>query len=598
MKHRVYYLVSRALKEVFKEEAPGLAVALSNHQVIYPKPEFGDYASNVALLINKIYPQLAPSGPQALAEKLAAAMKGFDTDREFSSIQGVAGFVNFTLSPEHLLSKPAHILELGENYGKSNLGEKQTVLVEYLSPNTNKPLHLGHIRNGVLGMSVTRLLQSQQYDVVKTSIINDRGIHICKSMLAWQKWGEGTTPESTGKKGDHFVGDWYVKYSEEEKKNPALLEEAQEMLRKWEQGDKEIVELWQKMRQWVLDGFNETYKVFGFAFDKEYFESEVYEQGKAIVEEGLQKGIFSKNEKGNTVFKLNENFGLDEEGNTRMATVLRADGTSLYVTQDLGLAAKRNAEYKLNELVYVVGSEQKFHFQVLFEILKTLGYSWADKLFHLAYGMVYLPEGKMKSREGTVVDADDLLTQLEALATQEIKKRDEKSALTEEEVSKRSRMIALAAIKFYFLCNRPTTDIYFNPKESIAFEGFTGPYLQYTHARIYGILRKSNFQFPISNYQILEDKNLNITNQEMAVLRKLHQFPEILENASAGRLPSVLCKYLFEVAQVFNTFYQAVPVLSEENLELKNFRLALIKSTAQVIKNGLYTLGIEAPEEM
>jgi arginyl-tRNA synthetase len=269
-------------------------------------------------------------------------------------------------------------------------------------------------------------------------------------------------------------------------------------------------------------------------------------------------------------FYLNENFGLDEEGKTRMATVLRADGTSLYITQDLGLAAKRNDEYKLNELIYVVGSEQKFHFQVLFEILKTLGYSWADKLFHLAYGMVYLPEGKMKSREGTVVDADDLLKQLESLAVEEIKKRDEKKQISEAELAKRSRMIALAAIKFYFLCNRPTTDIYFNPKESIAFEGFTGPYLQYTHARIYGILRKAGeLSFKA------RAENLDLTEQEAAVLRKLHQFPEILENASQGRLPSVLCKYLFEVAQSFNTFYQAVPVLSEEDADLKNFRKSL-----------------------
>lgn len=596
MKHRVYYLVSRSLKEVFKDAAPGINLAISRHNISYPAPEFGDYASNVSLILSKMYPQLAPEGAKKLAEDLAIQMHKFDSEAEFEKIEAINGFINFTLSKDYLVSKISHILSLKERYGESNIGENETVVVEYLSPNTNKPLHLGHIRNGVLGMALVRLLSMQAHLTIKTSIINDRGIHICKSMLAWKKWGEGATPLSTAKKGDHFVGEWYVRFAQENEKDPTLLEEAQEMLVKWEKGDAEVKALWEQMRAWVLEGFKESYEVFGFTFDNEYFESEVYEQGKDIVQDGLKKEIFRKNEKGNIIFDLPESFGTDEDGKKRLLTVLRDDGTSLYVTQDLGLAVKRYEEYKFGRLIYVVGSEQNFHFQTLFAILKAFGYEWAAKLYHLSYGMVYLPEGKMKSREGTVVDADDLLGQMQQLALEEIKKRHE-APLPSVVLEKRSLSIALAAIKFYFLRNRPTTDINFDPKESIAFEGFTGPYLQYTHARIYGILRKHG-EKPLGHGLGSMKYGQKLEPSELQVLRKLHQFPEVLESAAAEYLPSMLCKYLFEVAQDFNSFYQSVPVLSEENQEVRDLRLRLIMATAQVLKNGLTILGIDAPEEM
>lgn len=595
MKHRIYYLVSRSLKEVFKDDAPGITLAISKHQVGYPKPEFGDYASNVALIVSKMYPQLTSGGPQALAERLASEMRKM-TD-EFTKIEPVNGFINFTLSESYLLDKLSNILTLKDKYGHSNVGENITVVVEYLSPNTNKPLHLGHIRNGVLGMSLVRLLLAQEFKTVKTSIVNDRGIHICKSMLAWKKWGNGETPQMAGKKGDHFVGDWYVRFAKEEKVDPGLLAEAQDMLLKWEKGDPETRALWNQMKQWVLEGFAETYKVFGFSFDKEYFESEVYEQGKTMVAEGQHKGVFRKNEAGNIIFDLpHKEFGEDEDGKPRVLTVLRADGTSLYVTQDLGLAVRRNKEYNFNQMVYVVGSEQKFHFQSLFAVLKKIGFPWAEKLHHLSYGMVYLPEGKMKSREGTVVDADDLLEQMEQLAGEEIKKRTENVALSETELKARARMVALGAIKFFFLRNRPSTDIHFDPKESISFEGFTGPYLQYSHARIFGILRKGGDS--ITGFQPSVLKGYQPKAAELAVVRKLYQFPEIMESAAVEYLPSVVCKYLFELAQSFNSFYQTVSVLSETDEDIKNFRLNLIKATAQVLQNGLIILGIEAPEEM
>ena len=558
--------------------------------VFPPNVEMGDFALEAFALAK---PLRRPA--VQVAGELAAA---FSKDEVIDSIAPAGPYVNFKIKPEVLFGG---IIEeiLNSKHGVEKSGRR--VMVEYLSPNTNKPLHLAHLRNGVIGMALSRLLEASGDEVIKVSIINDRGIHICKAMLAWQKWGNGETPEATGEKGDHFVGRWYVRFSQEEKTTPALTEEAQVMLQKWEKKDPEVVKLWQQMRQWVLSGINQTNKVLGFQFDLDYFESDVYEQGKDIVEQGLAKKVFHKNDKGNAVYDLPlDKFGKDEAGKQRLVTVLRPDGTSLYSTQDLGLAVKRMDEYHLDQLIYVVGSEQNYHFQTLFAMLAALGYEWANKLYHLSYAMVYLPEGKMKSREGTVVDADDLVGQMQELAEAEVQQREDSEDLEPEDLVQRSVAIALAAIKFYLLRTKPTNDIYFDPKESISFEGFTGPYCQYSYARAMSILRQaaeveSAGATPVPavapGFAGLGSKD------ERQLLQKLAAFPQVIQRAAAEHNPAHLATHIFETAQTFNQFYGSSPVLKAE-APVRAARLLLVQASAASLRRGLELLGIKVLEEM
>ncbi|MDQ1284390.1 MAG: arginyl-tRNA synthetase [Patescibacteria group bacterium] len=554
-----------------------------------PDVSLGDFAVNFFSLAKEI--------GKSPAEIAKTVVEGIVAGEFVESAVAAGPYLNLKINRKTLFNAVCcEILEKGEKFGGSPIGQKKRVMVEYLSPNTNKPIHLGHIRNGSLGMAMSNILEASGYEVVKAILVNDRGVHICKSMLAYSRWGNGETPESTGIKGDHFVGKWYVRYSLEAEKNPLLKVEVQEMLQKWEAGDKETMDLWKKMNDWAYQGFNETYEKYGFEFDKYYFESETYKLGKNIVEEGLKKKAFRKDKNGAVVFDLpEEEFGRDEKGQARKMAALRADGTSVYLTQDLGTAVSRAEDYSLSRLIYVVGNEQVFHFKVLFKILSVLGYSWAKDLYHLSFAMVYLPDGKMKSREGKVVDADNLLEEVQNFAAEEIRKRDTESLIPENEIVERARKVALGAIKFYLLRVKPSQDIHFDPKESLSFEGFTGPYCQYAYARIAGILRnaeKEKTDFSQADFSLLGN------SEERLLLQKLAQFPAELEKAAGEYNPLRVLTQTYEVAKAFSQFYNAHPVLQAEDKKLITARLELIKAAAVVIKKGLSLLGIEVMERM
>jgi arginyl-tRNA synthetase len=470
------------------------------------------------------------------------------------------------------------------------------VMVEYLSPNTNKPLHLGHLRNGALGMAVANLHEAIGHRVIKANLVNDRGVHICKSMLAWQHWGEGQTPESEGLKGDAFVGKWYVRFSKEAENNSSLENDAQSMLQRWEKGDPDTLRIWKMMNKWVYEGFSETYEKMGLRFDTFYYESETYKYGKDIIEDGLNRNIFSKDDRKNTLFLLPEDdFGLDEKGLPKKVTVLRPDGTSLYITQDIGTTVMKVIDQQLDKCIFVVGSEQNFHFQCLFTILKALGYDWAENCHHLSYGMVYLPEGKMKSREGKVVDADDLLDQMALLAAEEIRQRNPEGQLTQDEIVKRAAKIGVGAVKFYLLRVKPTQDIHFDPQESISFDGFTGPYCQYAHARICGIIRKAEAMGLGTEQSTLQSLG---NDEERALAQQLIRFSETVRRAALEFNPSIVASYLFNTAKLFNQFYNKHSVIHADTDTQKRDRLALTRSTASVLKKGLELLNIDALERM
>ena len=489
-----------------------------------------------------------------------------------------------------------HIISQDIAYGSSDMGRGKRAMVEYLAPNTNKPLHLGHLRNGALGMAVSNMFEATGHWVVKANLVNDRGVHICKSMLAWQRWGNETTPESEKEKGDHFVGKYYVRYAQEAENDETLEDEIQQLLQKWEAGDAEIIALWKKMNGWVYDGFDQTYRRFGLQFDAFYYESDTYKLGKGIIQQGLEKNVFSVDTNGNTVFFLpEETFSRDKNGELKRVTVLRADETSLYISQDIGTAVLKITDHNLDYSIYVVGSEQEYHFKCLFAILQALGYEWASNCYHLSYGMVYLPEGKMKSREGKIVDADDLITAMIRLAEAEIRRRDPEARLSDEEVRNRAEKIGVGAIKFYLLRVRPTLSINFDPAESISFDGFTGPYCQYAYARICGILDKAR------NRQItLQDPDFSMlgNSEEVQLLQKLIEFPREVESAVADLNPSKIAGHVFNTAKAFNQFYNKHPVLKAESDRFVDARLALIKATAVVLKNGLLLLGVEVLENM
>jgi arginyl-tRNA synthetase len=514
----------------------------------------------------------------------------------------VSGFLNIVFEDVYFLNLFSEINQI-EQFGFAKAQSDTAIMVEYSSPNTNKPLHLGHIRNNLLGYSVAEILKAAGNQVIKTQIINDRGIHICKSMLAWQKFGGGTTPTSTETKGDKFVGNYYVAFDkmyreevkqlivqgfteEEAKKLSPILLEAQEMLRKWEAGDPEVVHLWKTMNHWVYDGFEQTYKALGVDFDSYYYESDTYLLGKEVVQFGLEKGIFEKDPDGSVWIDLTED-GLDRK------IVLRADGTAVYMTQDIGTAIQRVKDFpQVGGMVYTVGNEQDYHFKVLFLILKKLGFEWADHLYHLSYGMVELPSGRMKSREGTVVDADDLMVEMTQTAGKISQELGKLEGYTEDEKQRLYHIIGLGALKYYMLKVDPKKTMMFNPEESVDFNGNTGPFIQYTYARIQSILRKAE---EVTGADI---QKLALEPKEKELIKIIAQFPEVIQAAAKSYSPALIANYTYDLVKEYNSFYQSISILGETDLEKRNFRVQLSAKTGEVIANAFKLLGIEVPERM
>lgn len=519
---------------------------------------------------------------------------------EVSGFNVIKGFLNLSISDSYWLSSfKTNMLKPGYGEFPSN-GRK--VMVEYSSPNTNKPLHLGHVRNNLLGYSVAEILSANGHEVIKVNLVNDRGIHICKSMLAWQKFGNGETPESSGLKGDHLAGKYYVLFDkeykkqidglkasgqteEEAKKNAPIIVEAQKMLQLWEASDPDVIGLWKKMNGWVYEGFDVTYKKMGVDFQKYYYESDTYLTGKDIVEEGLAKGVFFKKPDGSVWIDLTAD-GLDEK------LVRRADGTSVYMTQDMGTAQLKYNDFKMDDSIYVVGNEQDYHFKVLFLILEKLGKSWAKGLHHLSYGMVDLPSGKMKSREGTVVDADELIREMEDTARQRTEELGKVEGFTTEEKEHLYHMIGMGALKYFLLRVDPQKRLLFDPNESIDFQGHTGPFIQYTHARIRSVLNRASYAVTDSLY------TQPVSSSERDLIILLNNYPAVIEASAKEYSPAQLANYLYELAKVYNKFYHEEPILKADNDETKQFRLELSGATAAIIKKGMRLLGIEVPDKM
>ena len=548
--------------------------------------------------------KIARKSPEQTAEQLAAELKNqYPMIRSYNIIKG---FLNLSIDSSYWLSE-LEIMHAESRFGTKMPDENaDLMMIEYSSPNTNKPLHLGHIRNNLLGFSIAEIQKANGWQVVKTNIVNDRGIHICKSMLAWKLFGNGETPESTGMKGDHLVGKYYVEFDkaykaeirelmekglseEEAKKEAQLIKQAQEMLLKWEQGDEEVRSLWHTMNSWVYTGFDETYRKLGVDFDKIYYESETYTQGKEKVEEGVAKGVFYQREDNSVWADLTAD-GLDEK------LLLRADGTSVYMTQDIGTAKIRYEEYPIKKMVYVVGNEQNYHFQVLSILLDKLGFAWGKDLVHFSYGMVELPEGKMKSREGTVVDADDLIEEMISTARETSQELGKLDGITEEEAVNIARMVGLGALKYFILKVDPKKSMTFNPKESIDFNGNTGPFIQYTHARIKSVLRKADEQG--ISHKSLTGKNIPLSEKENYLVQTLTEFPAVVKQAGDEFSPALIANYIYDLVKEFNQFYHDYTILKEENEDLRNFRLMLSKTIGNVIKTGMGLLGIEVPERM
>lgn len=558
-----------------------------------------DFEGDITIVVFAFL-RFVKGNPVEIGTKIGEYLK--ENVEQVSDFNVVKGFLNLVIADSYFTNSYNNIHKT-KNFGfvAPKVNEK-AVMVEYSSPNTNKPLHLGHIRNNLLGYSVAEIMKASGKKVYKTQIINDRGIHICKSMLAWQRFGNNETPESTGLKGDKLVGNYYVKFDqeykkqisqliskgkteEEAKKEAPLLVEAQEMLLKWEAGDEEIVSLWKTMNQWVYTGFDQTYKELGVDFDKNYYESNTYLLGKDVVANGLEKGVFYKKEDGSVWIDLTED-GLDEK------IVLRSDGTAVYMTQDIGTAIERFKDYDLDELVYTVGNEQDYHFKVLFLILDKLGYDWAKNLYHLSYGMVDLPSGKMKSREGTVVDADDLMEEMTKTAgeiSQELGKLEGYSAEEKEVLYK---TIGLGALKYYILKVDPKKRILFNPEESVDFAGNTGPFIQYTYARIQSILRKATFDYT------KEITSIELHEKERSLIKQIQLYPETIQNAAKNHSPALIANYTYDLVKEYNSFYQSVPILGCENEDEKILRTQLSSKVSEIIKSAFKLLGINVPERM
>ena len=583
-------VVTGVVTELYGEVAP------AQIQIQKTRKEFeGDYTLVTFPLL-----KLSRKSPEATATEIGEKLVA--TSGDVSAFNVIKGFLNISLSAEFWQARFGEVVAT-ENYGVAEPSGK-TIMVEYSSPNTNKPLHLGHIRNNLLGYSVSQILAANGHKVIKANLVNDRGIHICKSMVAWQRYGNGATPESTGIKGDHLVGDYYVEFDkhykaeiaelvaggmseDEAKKSAPILLEAQEMLRKWEAKDEQVRSLWQTMNGWVYEGFDVTYKALGVDFDKVYYESQTYLLGKSIVSEGLEKGIFFRKEDGSVWIDLTAD-GLDQK------LLLRGDGTSVYMTQDLGTALQRFEQNNLDGITYVVGNEQNYHFQVLKLVLKKLGYEWSDDIYHLSYGMVELPEGKMKSREGTVVDADDLVEKMISTAREMSAELGKLDGCTEEEANKICAMIGLGALKYFILKVDPKKTMLFDPRESIDFNGNTGPFIQYTHARICSVLRKAEEQGIDYSGNIVA----NYLPEEVEIVKTLCDYPQTVAAAGESFAPSMIAAYTYELCKMFNGYYHDHSILREQDENTKRMRLQLAAEVARTIRTGMALLGIEVPERM
>ena len=595
--------VVQAVKECYGQDVPTTMVQLQK-----TKAEFEGNLTLVVFPFLKLSKLKPEDTAQQLGDYLAKHCK------VVQSFNVVKGFLNLTIAPAAWISLLNRI-DSEPRFGEKAVNEQSPlVMVEYSSPNTNKPLHLGHVRNNLLGWSLAQIMEANGNRVVKTNIVNDRGIHICKSMLAWKKWGNGATPESTGKKGDHLIGDYYVAFdqhyraelaeltakfkaegmTDEEaekraKEESPLMKEAHDMLVRWEQGDEEVRALWKKMNDWVYQGFDETYKAMGVGFDKIYYESETYLEGKAKVEEGLAKGLFFRKPDGSVWADLS-NEGLDQK------LLLRADGTSVYMTQDIGTADLRFKDYPIDKMIYVVGNEQNYHFQVLSILLDRLGFKWGKELVHFSYGMVELPNGKMKSREGTVVDADELMEEMVSAARRTSEELGKFADMTENERNEIARIVGMGALKYFILKVDARKNMLFNPEESIDFNGNTGPFIQYTYARIRSIMRKAEAE-GIVLPSVLPD-TLPLNEKEVQLIQKLNSFEAVVEQAGKDYSPSGIANYCYELTKDFNQFYHDYSILNAESSEAKTLRLALAKNVAKTIKNGMQLLGIEVPERM
>ena len=595
--------VVQAVKECFGQDVPTTMVQLQK-----TKAEFEGNLTLVVFPFLKLSRLKPEDTAQQLGDYLAQHCK------VVQSFNVVKGFLNLTIAPAAWISLLNRI-DSEPRFGEKAVNEQSPlVMIEYSSPNTNKPLHLGHVRNNLLGWSLAQIMEANGNRVVKTNIVNDRGIHICKSMLAWKKWGNGATPESTGKKGDHLIGDYYVAFdqhyraelaeltakfkaegmADEEaekraKEESPLMKEAHDMLVRWEQGDEEVRALWKKMNDWVYQGFDETYKAMGVGFDKIYYESETYLEGKAKVEEGLAKGLFFRKPDGSVWADLS-NEGLDQK------LLLRADGTSVYMTQDIGTADLRFKDYPIDKMIYVVGNEQNYHFQVLSILLDRLGFKWGKELVHFSYGMVELPNGKMKSREGTVVDADDLMEEMVSAARRTSEELGKFADMTENERNEIARVVGMGALKYFILKVDARKNMLFSPEESIDFNGNTGPFIQYTYARIRSIMRKAEAE-GIVLPSVLPD-TLPLNEKEVQLIQKLNSFETVVEQAGKDYSPSGIANYCYELTKDFNQFYHDYSILNAESAEAKTLRLALAKNVAKTIKNGMQLLGIEVPERM
>ena len=595
--------VVQAVKDCFGQDVPTTMVQLQK-----TKAEFEGNLTLVVFPFLKLSRLKPEDTAQQLGDYLAQHCK------VVQSFNVVKGFLNLTIAPAAWISLLNRI-DSEPRFGEKAVNEQSPlVMVEYSSPNTNKPLHLGHVRNNLLGWSLAQIMEANGNRVVKTNIVNDRGIHICKSMLAWKKWGNGATPESTGKKGDHLIGDYYVAFdqhyraelaeltakfkaegmTDEEaekraKEDSPLMKEAHDMLVRWEQGDEEVRALWKKMNDWVYQGFDKTYKAMGVGFDKIYYESETYLEGKAKVEEGLAKGLFFRKPDGSVWADLS-NEGLDQK------LLLRADGTSVYMTQDIGTADLRFKDYPIDKMIYVVGNEQNYHFQVLSILLDRLGFKWGKELVHFSYGMVELPNGKMKSREGTVVDADDLMEEMVSAARRTSEELGKFADMTENERNEIARIVGMGALKYFILKVDARKNMLFNPEESIDFNGNTGPFIQYTYARIRSIMRKAEAE-GIVLPSVLPN-TLPLNEKEVQLIQKLNSFETVVEQAGKDYSPSGIANYCYELTKDFNQFYHDYSILNAESAEAKTLRLALAKNVAKTIKNGMQLLGIEVPERM
>lgn len=587
--------VSEALKSLYNIDVATESVVLQK-----TKKEFeGDYTIVVFPFVKQ-----ARKSPEAVANELGAAVKA--SLPQVADFNVIKGFLNFSICDDYWKSFTDSIAN------DSTIGLKKVntnaapVVIEYSSPNTNKPLHLGHIRNNLLGWSVAQLLTANGRNVKKVNLVNDRGIHICKSMLAWLRYGNGETPESSGMKGDHLVGKYYVEFDkhykeeirelidkgveeEQAKKEAPLMVEAQKMLKRWEEGDKDIRSLWEKMNGWVYAGFDETYKKMGVGFDKIYYESNTYLLGKELVQKGLDMGVLFRKEDGSVWCDLTD-AGLDQK------LLLRKDGTSVYMTQDLGTALLRHNDFGADQLIYVVGNEQDYHFQVLKIILGRLGFDWADKVYHLSYGMVELPNGKMKSREGTVVDADDLIEEMEKTAEEMCRERGKNDEMSADEQKELYHILALGALKYFILKVDPTKTMLFNPAESIDFNGNTGPFIQYTYARIRSIVRKAVGEKGLD--LTANCGNVAINEKEREVIKMLHDMPAVVEQAAASYSPAMIANFTFDLAKAFNSFYQDTPILRETDSNRMLFLVQLCAAVSNSIKNMMWILGIEVPERM